>query len=178
MSHFSVLVFGKQDDVDRLLKPYDENIEVEEYWVKKVSQTERDEFVEFYLKENTENRGLTFEQLYTKNGNDWNGGCWIKDNQNIWSEYSTYNPQSKWDWYEIGGRWNKSIRNNECLSKSVKKDFIPFAFVDQDGLWHERAEMGWWAMTKNEKEDDIWEKEFKNALDLYNGYVTLVDCHI
>jgi hypothetical protein len=60
MSHFCVAVATKKEDieeVDRLLKPYWEELEVEPY----------------------------------------------KDED---GDETTYNPNSKWDWYSIGGRYN------------------------------------------------------------------------
>lgn len=138
----------------------------------------KNKFLKFYIGKDENNKNLTFEELYGKEGEDWNNNNWRKDNNEIWTNYSTYNPKSKWDWYEVGGRWNKAIRNNQCLSKSIRKDFVPFAFVDEFGNWHERAKMHWWAITSHQKEDDVWEKEFKDAIARYKGYVTLVDCHI
>lgn len=35
------------------------------------------------------------------------------------NELSTYNPNSRWDWYEIGGRWH-----NILLTKKENKDVI------------------------------------------------------
>jgi hypothetical protein len=33
-------------------------------------------------------------------------GCLIPPEQyTVWNKYSTYNPDSKWDWYQLGGRW-------------------------------------------------------------------------
>jgi hypothetical protein len=178
MSHFTVLVFGKEKEVDALLAPYDENIEVEEYLAETVSNDDKQRFVDFYIEKDEENSEVTFDDLYSKYGNDWNGNSWRKDENGAWRSYSTYNPLSKWDWYAIGGRWDNAIRNNQCLVKTIPDDFIPFAFVDQFGKWHERAEMGWWAITSNDKDENDWKEEFKTALNNYTGYVTLVDCHI
>ncbi len=78
MSHFCVAVATKKKDieeVDRLLKPYWEELEVEPY----------------------------------------------KDED---GEETTYNPNSKWDWYSIGGRFNNIIvvdKNNEDVFE--KSDF-------------------------------------------------------
>ena len=32
----------------------------------------------------------------------------------------TYNPNSKWDWWEIGGRWNGLIKNNQQKLAELK----------------------------------------------------------
>lgn len=55
-----------------------------------------------------------FESLYSKNGDDWNGNRWrFNYITNQWEEYSTYNPDSKWDWYEEGGRWDGTIKTKD-----------------------------------------------------------------
>lgn len=70
MSHFTVAVATKKnsiEEVEKLLAPYSENLEVEPYLDEDGDET-------------------------------------------------TYNPNSKWDWYEIGGRWNNHLivdRNND-----------------------------------------------------------------
>jgi len=118
-------------------------------------------------------------------------------------EMSTYNPQSKWDWYILGGRWKgffklkkneKGIvgkssifnnkRKNDC-DQARKKDIVlksikPTFAVVKDGKWYERGEMGWWAYALNEKEKKEWEKEFKKLIaDLPNNtLLSVYDLHI
>ena len=100
---------------------------------------------------------------------------------------STYNPNSKWDWYTIGGRWNNYLKtlsgettNEDYASEIDWKDIIPFAFVTPIGEWHERGEMGWWACVSNGKNIEDWKSEFKEFLDNLDEdtIVTVVDCHI
>jgi hypothetical protein len=102
---------------------------------------------------------------------------------------TTYNPASKWDWWKIGGRWNGELapvaqRGNEQTQNVTRavdlpEDWVPFAIVTETGEWHERAKMGWWAMTTNEKDDDAWNAE---AAEIASGHANhlavLVDCHI
>lgn len=76
MSHFSVAVITKdKNNIENLLEPYSENLEVEPYYDKE------------------------------------------------YNEMSTYNPNSKWDWYQIGGRWYNTIivKDNvtDCISNEV-----------------------------------------------------------
>ena len=72
----------------------------------------------------------TFEALYEEKGEDWNGNGWRKDENGVWAIYSTYNPDSKWDWYTVGGRWNNTIKTktgelvNQCLLGDI--DLTPF----------------------------------------------------
>ena len=116
MSHFTVLVIG---DVDEQLAPYDENICVDEYQRHLVSEDDMKSFVELYttcdpnrryaqvtVEEAEENKKLSFELLYDKYGYDWNSNEWRKNDDGEWAEFSTYNPKSKWDWYQLGGRWS------------------------------------------------------------------------
>ena len=203
MSHFTTAVFTKTNDmseVEKLLAPYDENLEVKPY---------KDEY----------------------------------------GEESTYNPKSKWDWYEIGGRWSgllklkdgKSGKKGEpaygctpaeadeydsCLTSDLnfeamkqarytqmesfencweKKFYKPEYFnrmypseyiyiktkttfgthsvITPDGNWHSCGEMGLFGCsseTPEEKQtfiDSYYEMFIKPAIE--NGwYITIVDCHI
>jgi len=95
---------------------------------------------------------------------------------------STYNESSKWDWYEIGGRWRGSLLKNMYSSdvefvRDIRKGFVPFAFVTPDYLWHENAKMGWFAITTDENLE--FNEEWESALNTYSDHVAvLVDCHI
>ena len=129
MTHYIVLVIG--EDVEGQLAPYDENIEMPEYKRELVSKEDKRRFTETYIEfkksknygvkskeKANENSKLSFEELYKKYGDDWNGNCWKKHTNGEWWEYSTYNPKSKWDWFEIGGRWAGSLKLNKNVSKS------------------------------------------------------------
>ena len=104
------------------------------------------------------------------------------------------NPNAKYDWYVEGGRWGGYMTNfegNKTDNDYVKeidwtKTDTPFCFLDADGVWHERGEMGWWAMVSNEKSEKDWDAEFKdyvNSLlavsdDEEDVEVVAVDFHI
>jgi hypothetical protein len=99
-------------------------------------------------------------------------------------EETTYNPRSKLDWYEIGGRWDGAYGEGNFIKLQDLPDIEPpFALVLPDGSWHERGRMGWWAMVDNEKPRDEWGREFQQHLapyrDTRQGAIgVLVDCHI
>ena len=38
----------------------------------------------------------------------------------------------------------------EYVQKQCDNVIVPFAFVDENGTWHERGEMGWWGISFNE----------------------------
>jgi hypothetical protein len=111
---------------------------------------------------------------------------------------STYNPDSKWDWYRVGGRWDGWITGNEQSSEggfnfgarhetlanntatteqALAGDKIPHALITPDGNWHERGRMGWWANLLTE--NDGWDSDAKAILARYPGHrVVIVDAHI
>lgn len=102
------------------------------------------------------------------------------DSEDIGSEgevYSTYNPQSKWDWWVVGGRWGgtwrfKSPVDYDYLSTDSSSfgmaeeagkllatdcgrigDLAPehiapsFGYIALDGEWVEQGSMGWWGVS-------------------------------
>jgi len=75
MSHFTVLVIG--DDVEGQLAPYSEHIEVDPY-VEDCWCTGREDLPEDFECDDCKGTG---------------------------KETTTYNPNSKWNWYMTGGRW-------------------------------------------------------------------------
>ena len=121
---------------------------------------------------------------------------------------STRNPNSKWDWYAVGGRWTESVINAVVVAhhpeakltetytqpawdelgggedvifrRDVKDIRTPFAFLDLDGAWHERGRMGWFGMVADEQEPDVWDERFKELLAKVPDDATLVvvDVHI
>ena len=313
MSHFTVLVIGENPESQ--LEPFDENINAPEYQRELVSEEDKEKFLNLYQNydparvyakitegEAERNKTLSFDELYNIYGDDWNGNSWRKNEEGEWGEFSTYNPDSKWDWYQLGGRWtgflklkngaegevgNFSLvsttradngwcdqalkqdidfegmrdksgndardRYNEVLivfggvipkveikwsdicyennplynildwdekrnlyngQPAVKKantlaelnretlghffDVTDFdctleEYVQQardnaistfailkDGVWYERGKMGWWAIVSDEKEKDVWNKEFSKLIDELSDdtLISLYDCHV
>lgn len=218
MSHFVGFVFG--NNVNELLAPYNENMEVNPY----IAYT-KDEAVDDIKRRHTNNyeyaikfvdshknptTDLEKEQLERANkiiekglfisyGDAWkeakNLGYEIDEDENL---MSTYNPNSKWDWYCEGGRWGAWLLIKEkgedgkplnVISATkeeidwdamLEEDRIPFCFVTENGDWHESASMGWWAMTTNNKDENVWRKEFLDYLEsVENGVeITVIDFHI
>lgn len=129
MSHFAVMVIG--DYPEDQLAPFDETMEVEEYSTGEVSEEDKQEMSDYYRKEHKAEFG-SFDECYECYGKDWNSGRWRKDENGIWREYSTYNPDAKWDWYVLGGRWSGAfIRLKEGATSGVKGE--PGAFDNEPG---------------------------------------------
>lgn len=59
--------------------------------------------------------------------------------------------------------------------------FVAHALITKDGEWHERGEMGWFGVTRNEEDPLTWAECFTRAVfeDADDDdYITIVDCHI
>ena len=269
MSHYAVLVIHRENqDIEKLLAPYNENLEVEPYLKYTV-----DEAIA-YIKEHCVPYNDYLKEYADRHLIDWfaeNEGLLIKQD----GLYSTYNPNSKWDWYQIGGRFDgelmlteegrlnavDEIKRKYCTDidiKNLREDFhymryvnvaplkyiqwfIPlspiekekirrwweiniynaplkegeekdkylfynpkyyerrykdaetdikvqeiikfFAVITPDGKWYAPSNMGWWACTDGEPEDELkWDLEFYDRFikpNLDSDLIcTVVDCHI
>lgn len=150
MSHYTVAVFTKEgQSVEDLLAPFDESIEVEPY----VSQTKEEiiseskemkkrilerikepdyevdgwerEYLSCETDEDFYKAGIDYEEQY-----DEDGGL-----------LSTYNPNSKWDWYSIGGRWSgllkrkDGLRVDSCLVKDLDRSLDSEAYNEAVRFW-------------------------------------------
>jgi hypothetical protein len=118
ISHYTVLVIG--DDVDEQLAPYDENISVDPY--KQYADSDDIERFEHMFCEQHKRDPENDEELVAWLNGRHRGddgapntsglkprqlaelGVYLIDETGIYS-WNIYNPQSKWDWYTIGGRW-------------------------------------------------------------------------
>ena len=169
--HFSLAVFHYPDEsVDLLLAPFYEGAEGERY----VAYT-RQEAID-YARAN-------FPSY--KNASD--GKCWeamAEDAEETDSDgniYSIYNPDARWDWWEIGGRWPGLLKvGNERVSSARVRDidfdsapFATFAVLTPDGEWEEQSEIGGL--------DPNWDKSYRERfIDTAHPdmILTIVDCHI
>lgn len=183
MSHYTVAVITKTDDItelEELLAPFDENIEVEEYVyrtkqqiiddvknrkeeylakIKKASKQELRDFLtdrKYHYMRNilnlySDDDFYNFEHYddcsYNKNGD----------------ELSTYNPNSKWDWYSIGGRWSGELKkknSNEYFNTLQVKDWD--TTPDEETI---NAHKRFWELAVEHQEPTEDEKPF---FSLYN----------
>ncbi len=135
MSHFSVAVFtNKYTSVEELLEPFYEEIEVERYIAltkKDIIQREK-EWIRYlktkykeYIKDKTKYRREHYKNIahlrlikkvpeMTKWTDEklYRHGIRLYDENEISEKgeiYSTYNQNSKWNWYDIGGRWSNML---------------------------------------------------------------------
>ena len=107
--HYLVLVIG--EDVAGQLEPYYQDLEVDKYLVGEVMDYDKEYMLKHYAE-----RGEAFQdfdECYAKHGHDWNYNQYEKGSDGKWYEYSTFNPNAEWDWYQIGGRWPGRIKVKE-----------------------------------------------------------------
>lgn len=90
----------------------------------------------------------------------------------------------------IAASWNV-LRMLECpvdwygfdedahAARMRRAALVPYALV-KDGKWYAKGEMGWWAMSRNEKDEDRWCEEVTRLYDDLppDTLLTLFDCHI
>jgi hypothetical protein len=119
---------------------------------------------------------------------DWTGRPGGVDERGLYFT-TTNNPQGRWDWYEIGGRWNgllkrasRNVISTRALRKSPDlKDLLPYYVLTPDGTWleHERYIPDPKSVGHFEtKPDDQWLAEVIEALDQYpDSRVVCVDIH-
>jgi len=134
--HYAILVVGS--DVYDILAPFDENMEVE-HWVSKQELIENEKrYLDLYKNRYEEylddpegflekNKGkqehIDFvTKEVPKMINEWTDEDWYKrairyespdDIREDGSVRSTYNPKSKYDWFQIGGRWSDLLKLKE-----------------------------------------------------------------
>lgn len=99
--------------------------------------------------------------------------------------YSIWNPQGKWDYYDIGGRFENMLhlKNGEQANSARIKDidfskydhFYTWAVITPNLFWHEKD----WDATE-EQERDWDENYFKRFIENENPNYTLtiIDCHV
>lgn len=115
MSHSTVLVIG--EDIEALLAPYDENISVDPYWEVKYENPGQCSRVAGWVEKGEIEANPSMEALFAKLtdgkaeqgvGEDQYGDV-IRLEGGVIESRSVYNPDSRWDWYQVGGRWRGQL---------------------------------------------------------------------
>ena len=110
-----------------------------ERYLYNIKNTHKDEYIELF-KSIYSFYFVDFAQLYEEKGEKWNGNSWrVNPTTGNWEEYSSYNPNSKWDWYDEDGRWSGAIKKkggayvNQCLLGDIDwTDFKPEDYEDKE----------------------------------------------
>lgn len=227
MSHFTVMVIG--ENPEKQLAPFDETLDtpryvkytkeqliakgrkdIEDYknsWyaefladpVKYKQGNKHTAHLDYIENEFPKKLNWTDEQIYEEEVK------WYREDGNVGDEgevYSTHNPKSKWDWYQLGGRWSGMIKvkdgaratrgrgslvfgNAAGIDQAKKGDIANFDELQthavlKDGNWYERGEMGWWGVVHNEKDSSKWDEELKKLIAGLpdDTLISIYDCHI
>lgn len=194
MSHFTVLVIG--DGIEEQLAPYDENMEVEEYEIdcscvgRQAAMYAREETPKRYGKSIDELRDeywemeegdrpeweehikgyvdleQSIEELHPHYGEP-DPGC--SECGGTGKTTSKYNPESKWDWYSVGGRWGGFFRSKpkeDCKYPEMQDLGCPGVF-DNDPTYDcdsiAVCDIDWEQMTADEvlRLSDVYDKAMK-----------------
>lgn len=195
MTHFVCLVAGILEQLDK----FDENLKVEPY----VANCNRKKDIakwQAILKSkddknyNLKNVAETIKRYEAMTDKQYYKYCGYKMFNSEGKPLTTYNPDSKYDWNVVGGRWdgylklkdnNNIITNVNCASKKAidfKKTFkkyLPTALL-VNGKWYAEGDVGWFGSIANQKAKKEWAKEIKEILAKIpdNKTITAVDCHI
>lgn len=174
MTHFvGLVVANDEEEMEKLLAPYDEQkpgVPQFEYLSEGKDYNEVERMCEHYK---TKKLSELVEHM-----EDWNG-CPGEIRDGRLGYYSTYNENSQWDWYVVGGRWTDIVPDNQCLAEEVqqhfdKEGYIPSVIVDKKG-WHAEKRFGWWGTSTPTDNDNVVEQK----LEEHKGKnVFIVDFHI
>jgi hypothetical protein len=196
MSHFAALIIG----------PYPE-AQLDPYWEIDLSpeamrEDYRAEFVtdvaagdlaakarEIVASIQDADIAATYREMLAENRIEEILANWIGGEENEAGDWGHYrNPQAKWDWNVLGGRWQGSLHllpgrtgetgepaddgpvrpgtADQARYGDVDRDqtrppagkFTPFAVLKY-GAWHEQGRMGWFGIADNQMDDAAWEED-------------------
>jgi hypothetical protein len=118
---------------------------------------------------------------------DWEGHPGGVDRSGLYA-LPTYNPDGRWDWYEIGGRWDGYIphaKRNVIKAKTLAQatylgKCLPYFLLTPGGEWieHERYYLAAKGVEKEAMKDRAWESKVRDILNEWRDeYVVCVDIH-
>ena len=168
MTHFVVIVVADSEkEVDELLLPYSEFTGVEPYFRE---ETDLEEMAEYYKIDHPTPENLL---AHMKAWVGYEGE--IRDG--ILGYMSTFNPNSKYDWHTIGGRWDDIVPENQCKVSEIPKYFTnpPSVIITPEG-WHASKDWGWWGRSTP---IDEGKEELAAIMEKYKDHnCFVVDCHV
>lgn len=158
MSHFTVLVVGK--NIEDQLDPYYEGEEVEPYFTDEGSIEDWFEDLETsnshtFIKDK-KSAQLAALRMRLKEISEEEGREYKIDGDRVVKE-TTYNPQSKWDWYEVGGRWSGFF----TLKDGSKADSATKGEIDFEGM--------------RKHEEDEARKYYRKVVEAFGGEIPRVE---
>lgn len=204
MTHFTALVIlpqdttNIQDKVAELLNPYYSELEVEpykEYLEREQLQAEMEHLS--ISKEDIDKLAVEYElsgenviEDLAKINLDWYEEDVAGIDEHGEYQITTYNPQSKWDWYrfiEFEPRESEPPIYYPCRVADLP-DIVPYAVITPDGKWYELGfDLGIQVFMRNHSikctnitEGEInWDLKLKQIIDFYSDFLAVaLNCHI
>ena len=209
MSHFATIVITDEkpanDTLEKILQPWHEyectGVKDEHVvWVDHTEEVERqwrgEERGEHWDDDFVPSERYDGIEAFTE---DWHGYK-IEDGKiGRWT-----NPNAKWDWWVVGGRWTGTLTPHDTsaadrgtpswinadeeidgfdicqVGNLTNLDELSAFAVVKDGQWYERGSMGWWGIVSDEKPGDEWDAKLKELLAGLppETWIAVVDCHI
>ena len=183
LMHYLTYVFiPKKTDIEiavgEAMEPFSEHLQVKP-WKKHLDDEEIAKMAKYYRMRRTSARSLAACV------EDWSGDKGGVDEKGLFALH-TYNPDGKWDWYEVGGRWKGFLRGDvrsaaSLLNSPKLAKLLPHDFLTPDGTWHEVetfVRAGWIGGHFERRSDNQWLEEFQQALRQFREYrVACVDRH-
>lgn len=185
MHYCTFVIIGLDEDpataVAYALAPFDQNREVAPY---------RDYLSDSDIQDIAEHYGVPATDLpaLAAKMKDWRSGEGGVDARGLYA-LTTANPEARFDWYEIGGRWNgyiKGSRGNVISARALSRSrhlpkHLPYYLVMPDGRWLE-SETGWRfgppETAADRRADRRWLAQLRRVLKQYIDHkVVCVDIH-
>lgn len=199
--HYSVaVVFDNINNIDnevtKLLSPYDENLQVTPYIEMTVSEiiSHAKRLKETAIKEKYDSKFLTCEtdnEFYQKFIEDYEDK-FIDESGNL---LTTYNPNSKWDWWSFGGRFVNdnyiALKDGSYTNVARLGDIDWDNMLDDDTDWSRNWDLYMGAEPVTEEEQqfiklNIYSKEYylnkygdkQNYINTHNKWCTYAMCNL
>lgn len=98
---------------------------------------------------------------------------------------TTRNPMARWDWYEVGGRWNDELHGRNVAPVAEvdwTDDVLPRAIITRTPAgWIERGRLGWFGSSDDTMTPAQWREQARDLLALAakrGDVAVVVDYHI
>lgn len=80
----------------------------------------------------------------------------------------------------VKGETLEEYKARKGVADVDKYPISTYAFVDRNGDWTSAGDVGWFAITANDKEEHVWNSELQALIDEVrdDDYIVAVDCHI
>jgi len=185
MHYSTFVIIGRDDDpeaaVAQALHPFDEDLEVEPY---------RDYLDASDIQRMAAHYGIPPTDLpsLVRKMEDWRGREGGVDAHGLYA-VTTCNPDGKWDWYEIGGRWDgyipgssRNVLSARALLRSRRfRKCLPYYLVTPDGRWLEHEDAPLFAAPTTpaqRRAERRWLAQVRRVLKEYiDRKVVCVDIH-